>query len=46
MPASYQQKFASGIGANAKTGTIAGAGHLAELDAPDEVARAILDFMD
>lgn len=45
IPASYQQKFAALIGANAKTATIAGAGHLAELDEPEAVAKAILDFM-
>ncbi|MEQ1889704.1 MAG: alpha/beta hydrolase [Alphaproteobacteria bacterium] len=44
IPASYQQKFAFAIGASAKTQTINGAGHLAELDEPEAVAKAILDF--
>lgn len=45
IPASYLQKFAAGIGSNAKTATINGAGHLAELDEPEAVAKAILDFV-
>ncbi len=44
IPASYQQKFASGIGAKAKSVTIDGAGHLAELDEPAMVAKHILAF--
>ncbi len=44
IPASYMKRFASGIGANAKTVTINDAGHLAELDEPVAVANAILGF--
>lgn len=44
MPRSYAQIFASGISGKTETKVIAGAGHLAELDKPAEVAKAILDF--
>ena len=44
MPRSYADKFAAGIGGPTTIATIAGAGHLAELDKPMETARAILDF--
>jgi pimeloyl-ACP methyl ester carboxylesterase len=45
MPRSYAQKFAAGITGKTETKVIAGAGHLAELDKPGEVAKAILDFL-
>jgi pimeloyl-ACP methyl ester carboxylesterase len=49
MPRSYAGAIAAAIaaGTHATTETtiIAGAGHLAELDRPDEVAAAILRFM-
>lgn len=44
MPKSYAQTIAKAIPGGAKIQTIAGAGHLAELDAPDAVAEAILAF--
>jgi pimeloyl-ACP methyl ester carboxylesterase len=44
MPRSYAEKFASGISGKTQIKTIAGAGHLAELDKPAEVAQAILSF--
>ena len=44
MPRSYARVFQEGIGSNASAAVIAGAGHLAELDKPVEVAKAILDF--
>ncbi len=44
MPRSYAKTFADGISGKTTTQTIAGAGHLAELDKPAEVAKAILDF--
>ncbi len=44
MPRSYADKFAAGIAGPTTIATIAGAGHLAELDKPAETARAILDF--
>ena len=46
MPRSYAEAIAKGIGARTETRIIAGAGHLAELDKPAEVAAAILAFMD
>lgn len=45
MPRSYAARIAKAIKANSETRIIAGAGHLAELDKPDEVAAAILEFM-
>ncbi len=45
MPRSYADKFAKGIAGPTTIKTIAGAGHLAELDKPAETARAILDFL-
>ena len=44
MPRSYAETFARGIAGKTETKIIAGAGHLAELDKPAEVAEAILDF--
>jgi pimeloyl-ACP methyl ester carboxylesterase len=45
MPRSYAGVIAKAIGAGAETRIIADAGHLAELDRPDEVAAAVLGFM-
>jgi pimeloyl-ACP methyl ester carboxylesterase len=42
MPKSYADAFARGIAGRSEIRTIPGAGHLAELDNPDEVAAAIL----
>jgi pimeloyl-ACP methyl ester carboxylesterase len=42
MPRSYAGRFARAIAGRSEIMTIAGAGHLAELDKPDEVAAAIL----
>jgi pimeloyl-ACP methyl ester carboxylesterase len=44
MPRSYAGTIAKAIRARTETKIIAGAGHLAELDKPDEVAAAILGF--
>jgi pimeloyl-ACP methyl ester carboxylesterase len=44
MPRSYADVFARGISGKTETKIIPGAGHLAELDRPVEVAKAILDF--
>ena len=44
MPRSYAAAFANGISGKTETKIVAGAGHLAELDKPAEVAKAILDF--
>ena len=42
LPPSYLDRFAAGIKGRTEFRTIAGAGHLAELDKPEEVAAAIL----
>ena len=44
MPPAYADRFARGIGRETRVGVIAGAGHLAELDQPDAVAAAIIDW--
>ena len=44
MPRAYADRFAKGVSGPAKIKTIAGAGHLAELDRPAEVAAAILEW--
>jgi pimeloyl-ACP methyl ester carboxylesterase len=45
MPRSYAAKIAGAIKGATQTTIIAGAGHLAELDRPEEVAGAVLRFM-
>ena len=45
LPASYAKRFASGLGGLVQIRSIEGAGHMAELDAPDAVAAAVLDFL-
>ena len=45
MPRSYADRFAAAIAGRTEIRTIPGAGHLAELDKPDEVAAAILRWM-
>lgn len=45
MPPAYAAAFAKGIGGTVTSATVAGAGHLAELDKPAEVARKILAFL-
>ncbi|HEX9556049.1 MAG TPA: alpha/beta fold hydrolase, partial [Reyranella sp.] len=42
LPPSYAKKFAAGINGASRVETVAGAGHLAYLDQPDAVARAVL----
>ena len=44
MPKSYADRFAKGITGKTEIKLIAGAGHLAELDKPGEVASAIIDW--
>jgi len=44
MPKSYAARFTAGMKTKPKVVTIAGAGHLAELDKPDEVAAAIVEW--
>jgi len=45
MPRGYVDKFAAGISGKTEIKIIPGAGHLAELDKPDEVAAAILGWI-
>jgi pimeloyl-ACP methyl ester carboxylesterase len=45
IPASYGEKFRTGITGELTIESIPDAGHLAELDQPDETARAITSFM-
>jgi len=45
IPASYAEKFHTGISGQMTIENIADAGHLAELDRPDQTARLISDFM-
>jgi pimeloyl-ACP methyl ester carboxylesterase len=45
MPRAYADVFAKGIAGPVTSGTVAGAGHLAELDRPEAVAAAILSFL-
>ncbi len=45
MPRGYADKFAAGIKGRTEIKVIPGAGHLAELDKPDEVAAAILGWV-
>ncbi len=42
LPPNYAKKFASGINGSTRVQTVADAGHLAYLDQPDAVARAVL----
>jgi pimeloyl-ACP methyl ester carboxylesterase len=44
VPPRYADRFAQGIAGDTEIKMIAGAGHLAELDRPDEVAAAILSW--
>lgn len=45
VPRSYAEKFMTGIRGDSKIEIVAGAGHLAELDRPTEVAKAICAFI-
>jgi pimeloyl-ACP methyl ester carboxylesterase len=45
MPRSYAPKFAAALAGRTETRIIAGAGHLAELDKPEETAAAILGWV-
>ena len=46
VPFGYARRFASALGGGARIERVPGAGHLAELDAPDEAARRVLAFLD
>lgn len=45
LPPSYARRFAAGLGGPVEVCTIAGAGHLVDLDAPEELARRIDAFL-
>jgi len=45
VPASYAKRFASGLGGLVQIRSVEGAGHMAELDAPDAIADAVLEFL-
>jgi pimeloyl-ACP methyl ester carboxylesterase len=45
LPASYMDRFVAGIAGDVQRGSVAGAGHLADLDAPDAVAEQVIDFL-
>lgn len=42
---SYAERFAEGISGESRVEIVPDAGHLAEIDAPDEVARRVLAFL-
>jgi pimeloyl-ACP methyl ester carboxylesterase len=46
VPASYAKRFASAISGWVEVREIEGAGHVAEIDAPDAVAAAVLAFLE
>ena len=45
VPGSYAKRFADALGAPVTLRTIEGAGHLADVDAPAEVAAAAVEFL-
>jgi pimeloyl-ACP methyl ester carboxylesterase len=45
VPRGYADRFAAAIAGRTEITTVAGAGHLAELDKPDEVGAAILRWV-
>jgi pimeloyl-ACP methyl ester carboxylesterase len=46
VPPSYAKRFAAGLGGPSEVRLLAGAGHRADLDAPDGLADAVLSFLD
>ena len=46
LPLSYAERFAEAISGPVEIATIPGAGHLAEIDAPDATAKRIAQFLD
>ena len=46
VPFGYARRFADAIAGATRIERVPGAGHLAELDAPNEVSRRVLDFLD
>jgi pimeloyl-ACP methyl ester carboxylesterase len=45
LPESYMDRFVAAISGSVQRGGIAGAGHLADLDAPEAVADQVLEFL-
>ncbi len=45
IPQSYAKRFAAGLGGKSKTQIIKGAGHMAEFDQPNAVAKAVSAFL-
>ena len=45
IPASYAKRFAGEIAGQSEVRSIEGAGHLADLDAPDACAEAVEEFL-
>ena len=45
LPASYNERFRAALAGPVRSATVADAGHLPELDAPDETARQIHAFL-
>ena len=45
IPPSYAKRFAEAIAGPTTIQTIAGAGHMADLDAPEALGRAVLEFL-
>lgn len=46
LPAAYARRMAESMGGPTRIAAIAGAGHLIDLDAPDLLARVLLDFLE
>ncbi len=45
VPASYAKRFATGIAGRTRVRSIAAAGHRADFDAPEALAKAVLEFL-
>ena len=45
VPASYAKRFAAGIAGRTRIRSIANAGHRADFDAPEALAKVLLDFL-
>jgi pimeloyl-ACP methyl ester carboxylesterase len=45
LPASYAKRFAAGIAGRTRVRSIPGAGHRADFDAPEALAKAVLGFL-
>lgn len=45
VPGSYAKRFADALGGPVTVRTLAGAGHLADVDAPEAVAEAVAEFL-